>query len=35
MSNQYFAFIGTYTTGASEGIYTYRFDTGCRRRWSA
>ena len=28
MSNQYLAFIGTYTTGDSEGIYTYRFDAG-------
>jgi 6-phosphogluconolactonase len=28
MTNQYLAFIGTYTTGASEGIYTYRFDAG-------
>ena len=28
MTNQYLAFIGTYTTGASKGIYTYRFDAG-------
>ena len=28
MTNQFLAFIGTYTTGASEGIYTYRFDAG-------
>lgn len=28
MTNQYVAFIGTYTTGASEGVYTYRFDAG-------
>ena len=28
MSDHYLAFIGTYTTGASEGIYTYRFDAG-------
>jgi 6-phosphogluconolactonase len=28
MSDQYLAFIGTYTTGESEGIYTYRFDAG-------
>jgi 6-phosphogluconolactonase len=28
MTDHYLAFIGTYTTGASEGIYTYRFDAG-------
>ena len=28
MSDQYLAYIGTYTTGASEGIYVYRFDAG-------
>ena len=28
MTDHYLAFIGTYTTGDSEGIYTYRFDAG-------
>ena len=26
MADQYLAYIGTYTTGASEGIYAYRLD---------
>ena len=26
MTDQYLAYIGTYTTGASEGIYAYRLD---------
>ena len=28
MADQYLAYIGTYTTGGSEGIYTYRFLRG-------
>ncbi len=31
MVDQYFAFIGTYTQGGSEGIYSYRFDMASGR----